>query len=65
MQFKFNGNTVTLEQKLSIKDYINSLNIDSNGTIILLNDVILKDNQQNIFINENDCIEVLRFVCGG
>lgn len=65
MNFKFNGELQSLNSKSTIKEFLHSLNLDTKGVIILLNDNILKKEELDIFIEDNCSIEVLNFVCGG
>nr|WP_307774704.1 sulfur carrier protein ThiS [uncultured Cetobacterium sp.] len=65
MTFKFNGEVITIPESISIKEYISSLKIDTNGLIVLLNDEVLDKNEHEKLIFENCNVEVLRFVSGG
>ena len=65
MNFKFNGELQTLNSNSTVKEFLYSLNLDTNGAIILFNDNILKKEELDISIEDNCSIEVLNFVCGG
>ena len=65
MNFKFNGESISLDSTSTIKEFIHSLNLNINGLIILFNDEIIKKDNLDIVINEGCSIEVLNFVCGG
>ncbi|MGL4509415.1 sulfur carrier protein ThiS [Cetobacterium sp.] len=65
MNFKFNGESISLDSTSTIKEFIHSLNLNTDGLIILFNDEIIKKDNLDIVINEGCSIEVLNFVCGG
>lgn len=65
MNFKFNGKLTSIDSKITIEEFIHSLNIDINSVIVLFNDNILKKEHLNTPIEEDCSIEVLNFVCGG
>lgn len=65
MNFKFNGESISLDSTSTIKEFIYSLNLNTDGLIILFNDEIIKKDNLDIVINEGCSIEVLNFVCGG
>lgn len=65
MNFKFNGESISLDSTSTIKDFIHSLNLNTDSLIILLNNNIIKKEQLDITIEEGYSIEVLNFVCGG
>lgn len=65
MNFKFNGESISLDSTSTIKEFIHSLNLNTDGLIILFNDNIIKKENFDITIEEGCSIEVLNFVCGG
>lgn len=65
MNFKFNGESISLDSTSTIKEFIHSLNLNTDGLIILFNDNIIKKENFDISIEEGCSIEVLNFVCGG
>ncbi|ERT69979.1 MULTISPECIES: sulfur carrier protein ThiS [Cetobacterium] len=65
MNFKFNGESISLDSTSTIKEFIHSLNLNTDGLIILFNDNIIKKENFDIAIEEGCSIEVLNFVCGG
>lgn len=65
MNFKFNGESISLDSTSTIKEFIHSLNLNTDGLIILFNDEIIKKDNLDIVIEEGCSIEVLNFVCGG
>lgn len=65
MNFKFNGESISLDSTSTIKEFIHSLNLNTDGLIILFNDNIIKKENFDIVIEEGCSIEVLNFVCGG
>lgn len=65
MNFKFNGESISLDSASTIQEFIHSLNLNTNGLIVLLNDNIIKKENLDIVIEEGYSIEILNFVCGG
>lgn len=65
MNFKFNGESISLDSASTIREFIHSLNLNTNGLIVLLNDNIIKKENLDIVIEEGYSIEILNFVCGG
>lgn len=70
MNIELNGLKKDIEIDTSLNKFIENLseseNIDLSGTIILINDnVIKKKDWSNILLKENDKIEILSFVSGG
>ncbi|SJZ63706.1 thiamine biosynthesis protein ThiS [Cetobacterium ceti] len=65
MKFYLNGELTPLTNSLTISTLCKNLEINLDGTVILLNDDILQKNQYYFPIKENDKVEILRFVSGG
>lgn len=70
MNIELNGLKKDIEIDTSLNKFIENLseseNIDLSGTIILINDnLIKKKDWSNILLKENDKIEILSFVSGG
>lgn len=65
MKFYLNGELTPLTTSLTISTLCKDLEINLNGTVILLNDDILQKDQYYFPIKENDKVEILRFVSGG
>lgn len=65
MKFYLNGELTPLTTFLTISTLCKDLEINLNGTVILLNDDILQKDQYYFPIKENDKVEILRFVSGG
>ena len=70
MEIILNGKKHLLEKELSVKELLTSLenewNIDLKGSVVLVNDdIIKKDNWEEFQIKENAEVEVLSFVSGG
>ncbi len=65
MNFKFNGEFISLASTITIKKLIHSINLNTDGLIILFNNNIKKKENFDIAIEEGCSIEVLNFVCGG
>ncbi len=66
MEIKVNGNMETLEDSMNLFDFVSSKGIEHSGVVLLVNDeIVKKEFWPERFINENDSLEVLRFVSGG
>lgn len=63
--FKLNGENSSIETNITINEYLNSLNLDINSVVVLLNNKVLEKSEYNCEIYENYEIEILRFVSGG
>ena len=65
MIIRVNGKEESTETK-SLVEYLESKNIDGKTIIIELNEQILKrDELSGVVLNDNDQIEIIRFVGGG
>lgn len=65
MKFYLNGESTPLTNSLTISTLCKNLEINLDGTVILLNGDILQKYQYYFPIKENDKVEILRFVSGG
>ncbi|MGL6154790.1 sulfur carrier protein ThiS [Cetobacterium sp. SF1] len=65
MKFYLNGEEKDFNKKLSLYELFISLNLNLEGTVILLNDNIISQDDFHLSLKENDKVEVLRFVSGG
>ena len=70
MQIVLNGVSENIEKEMLISEFIEKLssekNINLSGAVVLLiDDLIKRDNWKDVSIKENDEIEVLTFVSGG
>ncbi|NLY43427.1 MAG: sulfur carrier protein ThiS [Clostridiaceae bacterium] len=66
MTIVLNGKKEVLEQQKSIRDLLISKNIDPNTVVVEYNgDIVKREEWANIFLNEDDVLEVVRFVGGG
>ncbi|MFZ3171320.1 MAG: sulfur carrier protein ThiS [Carboxydocellales bacterium] len=66
MLIKVNGKELSLEQEISLLEFLISRQIDPRLAIIEHNEQILKNEDwANVIIKENDTLEVLRFIGGG
>lgn len=70
MKIILNGVEENIEKEIILKEFIEKIskekNITLSGAVVLVNDnLIKKDNWQDVIIKENDVIEVLVFVSGG
>ncbi len=66
MLIKLNGNNMNIRENTDILQLVESKGLDPNSVIVELNmKIISSDDWSDTIINENDSIEVLRFVGGG
>ncbi|MCI6152546.1 sulfur carrier protein ThiS [Fusobacterium perfoetens] len=70
MKIILNGVEEEIEKEIILKEFIEKISIEKNitlsGAVVLVNDnLIKKDNWQDVTIKENDVVEVLVFVSGG
>ena len=66
MEIRVNGNMETLENSMNLFDFVSSKGLEHSGVVLLVNDEIVKrEFWPEKLINENDSLEVLRFVSGG
>lgn len=70
MKIILNGVEEEIEKEIILKEFIEKISIEKNitlsGAVVLINDnLIKKDNWQDVTIKENDVVEVLVFVSGG
>ncbi len=61
-----NGKQEELEEQTSLFDFLSLKNLDPDKVVVELNlDIIKKEQLKNTILQENDKLEVLRFVGGG
>lgn len=66
MNIILNGQKHNIESNITLKQMLINLNIEQNNIIAEVNgEVVTKDDFSNKIINENDIIELIRFVGGG
>lgn len=65
MKFTFNGESMSIDSTTTIKEFIHSLNLNTDNIIVLFNNNIIKKEHLDMSIKEDCSIEVLNFVCGG
>lgn len=66
MNITLNGQKHNIESNITLKEILINLNIEQKNIIAEVNgEVVTKDNFSNKIINENDIIELVRFVGGG
>lgn len=66
MEIKVNGNTEQISKALSILEFIQKKNIDSDTIVIELNKNILKkDDWQKTVLGKGDQLEIIQIVGGG
>lgn len=66
MNITLNGQKYNIESNITLKQMLINLNIEQKNIIAEVNgEVVTKDDFSNKIINENDIIELVRFVGGG
>lgn len=66
MNITLNGQKHNIESNITLEEMLINLNIEQNNIIAEVNgEVVTKDEFSNKIINENDIIELVRFVGGG
>lgn len=66
MNIILNGQKHNIESNITLKEMLINLNIEQKNIIAEVNgEVVTKDDFSNKIINENDIIELVRFVGGG
>lgn len=62
----FNGKTKSIEENISISDYIVTNNYKPNQVVVELNEVIIpSEKYEETILKEGDVLEVLSFMGGG
>jgi thiamine biosynthesis protein ThiS len=65
MELLVNGKNLSTKNR-DILSLIEELELNIDGMVVIHNDnIIKKDNYQNLILNENDRLELLNFVSGG
>ena len=65
MELLVNGKNLSTKNR-DILSLIEELELSIDGMVVIHNDnIIKKDNYQNLILNENDRLELLNFVSGG
>lgn len=66
MNITLNGQKHNIESNITLEEMLINLNIEQKNIIAEVNgEVVTKDEFSNKIINENDIIELIRFVGGG
>lgn len=66
MVITVNGKEMNIEKEISLPEFLVSLKLDPKAVVIEHNSKILRNNEWvNIFLKENDTLELIRFVGGG
>lgn len=66
MNITLNGQKHNIESNITLEEMLINLNIEQKNIIAEVNgEVVTKDDFSNKIINENDIIELVRFVGGG
>lgn len=65
LKITINGNLTEIETT-SLVEYFKNKEINPDSVIVLLNDnIIKKNNLKDIILQENDSLEIVKFVGGG
>jgi thiamine biosynthesis protein ThiS len=66
MKIKVNGEEKLVKEGSSISALLSEFSIKPEAVVVELNlKIISKDSWDEIFLNENDSVEIVRFVGGG
>jgi sulfur carrier protein len=67
MKIKINGKEVTLEKETTVKELLNSQNVEMQDyvTVQVNDEIISREDFETIQIKENDTVEFLYFMGGG
>lgn len=66
MNITLNGQKYNIESNITLKEMLINLNIEQKNIIAEVNgEVVTQNDFSNKIINENDIIELVRFVGGG
>lgn len=66
MNITINGDAMHFEESLSISNVLDQLNLETSRVIAQLNDDIVNRNQfDDVVVNDGDTLELLEFVGGG
>jgi thiamine biosynthesis protein ThiS len=66
MKVKVNGEDKTVKEAISITDLLSDFSIKPEAVVVELNlKIISKDSWDKTILNENDSVEIVRFVGGG
>jgi len=66
MRVRLNGEQINVEESLSILDLLSQKSLPANATVVEINGSIIDPSHfANVKIQDDDAIEVLRFVGGG
>jgi sulfur carrier protein len=66
MNITINGQDLTFDQKLSIKNFLDTKNINMDSVVVELNQTIIpSEKYHTTWLTHNDKLEILRFVGGG
>jgi sulfur carrier protein len=66
MIITINGEKLAFDKEVSIMDFLNTKNITPNSVVVELNqEIIPSANYQSTWLNQDDSLEILRFVGGG
>jgi sulfur carrier protein len=66
MIITINGEKLAFDKEVSIMDFLNTKNITPNSVVVELNqEIIPSANYHSTWLNQDDSLEILRFVGGG
>ncbi len=66
MKIKLNGENKTVKEGSSVSDLLSAFSIKPEAVVVELNlKIISKDNWETTVLQDNDNVEIVRFVGGG
>ena len=66
MNIKVNGRDHTFDESLNLSQLIEKIDVKQSLFVIELNKKIIhKDKYDNVYLNDNDAVEIVSFVGGG
>ena len=66
MDLTINGNPKAVENVSTVADLLKTLNLDPRKVVVELNEkIVRRDQVDRVVVDDNDRIEILRFVGGG
>jgi thiamine biosynthesis protein ThiS len=66
MQIRLNGSTKTISEAMTVTGLLEELGVPSASVVIELNRAILQpDSYATVLLQDNDQVEIIRFVGGG
>lgn len=61
-----NGNDMICEPEMTLRNMLEKLNLDEDKVVVEINlEIVSRKSYKNLFLNEEDKIEIVSFVGGG